>query len=88
VRFFESPWVAVAIDLLGLVLYFFTARVNDAMKRRPDDEMKSLTVAELVRAQEAEALLKLKRSRTENGLIGWPATRPLRKGGDEDGGPR
>ena len=37
--------VAIAIDFLGLALYFFAARVNDAMKRRSDEELRAMTVA-------------------------------------------
>jgi len=61
--------VAVAVDLLGLGLYFFKARVHDALRRRPEEEIRSITVAELERAQEAEALLRAKRARREFGLI-------------------
>jgi hypothetical protein len=78
--------VALAIDLLGLVLYFFTARINDAMKRRPEDETKALTVAELVRAQEAEALLKLKGNRSAYGLLERPEGPNWLPGRKGDGG--
>ena len=78
--------VAIAVDLLGLGLYFFTARVNDAIRRRPEEAMKALTVADLERAQEAEALLRAKRARRDIGLIERPAQRPWLKDGDEQGG--
>jgi hypothetical protein len=80
--------VAIAVDLLGLGLYFFTARVNDAIRRRPEEEMKALTVADLERAQEAEALLRAKRARGDFGLIEPSAQKPWLKHGDDQGGVR
>ena len=80
--------MAVAVDLLGLGLYFFTARVNDAIRRRPEEEMKALTVADLERAQEAEAMLRAKRARREFGMIERPSNRSWLKDGDDQGGVR
>lgn len=75
---------ALAIDLLPLAIFLIIARVNDAIRRVPEDAVRSLSVGELIDAEKAKAMLRVEQARREQGLIEKsPKTRWLDK--DDDG---
>jgi hypothetical protein len=49
--------VALGIDLLVIGLYFFTARLNDAIRRRPEEAVRALTVEEILLAEQGKAMI-------------------------------
>ncbi|MGF1620888.1 MAG: hypothetical protein ACFCUR_09760 [Rhodomicrobiaceae bacterium] len=77
---------AVAIDLAPFALFLIMARVNDALRRtrHQDEDLESVSVGDLERAQRAEQYLKARRARADYGLIEGPLADYLkRKDGSE-----
>ena len=78
--------VALGIDLLVVGLYFFTARLHDAIRRRPEEAIKALTVGEILLAEQGKALILSAQLRRQFGVLEGSSAPPWRTGTEYEGG--